>query len=132
MKKVDLILRVLLVLLCVSPVLGTLGIFPAPTRDMYNTDGAFAFITMMMTTGYLIWAIAGTFAIVLVLTIMNRMALAALLLLPLVVNIIGFHAFLDGGLFTAGSSMALVLAGITVYFLYRNRSRYEALLAKSN
>lgn len=132
MKKLDLILRILLILLCITPILGTLGIFPAPTRNLYKTDEAFAFIEILMASGYVMWAMSATFAAILYLAITNRMAAAALLLLPLVVNIVGFHAFLDGGLFTSGSIMAVLLGAINVYFLWRNKNRYLVLLEKSN
>lgn len=132
MKKLDIFLRVILGLLCVSPVLGTLGIFPAPTRDLYNTDEAFSFITTIMQSEYLSIVLAVVFFLVLIATIRNQMAIAALLLLPLTVNIIGFHAFLDGGLFKVGASMAIVLAAINLYFLWRNSDRYKVLFAKSN
>jgi len=132
MKKLDLTLRILLILLSVTPVLGTLGIFPAPTRDMYKTDEAFSFIEILMNSGYVMWAMAASFALIVWLTITNRMAAAALILLPLVVNIVGFHAFLDGGLFTSGSIMAVLLGAINIYFLWRNKNRYAILLQKSN
>lgn len=47
-------LKVLMTLLLVSPILGTLGIFPAPTADMYLTAIAFDFITLLMGS-YIMW-----------------------------------------------------------------------------
>lgn len=130
MKKIDVALRTLLALLMVTPVLGALGIFPAPTREMYGTDQAFAFIQTVFASGYIIWVMAAVFATAIVLTAMNRMAAAALLILPITVNIVGFHAFLDVGLLSAGAAMGVALALLNAYFLYRNRARYAALLAK--
>ncbi len=130
MKILNIIFRVLLVLLCVSPVLGALGIFPAPTPDLYTTAEAYAFIMALYDTGYMNYLLAIVFAAVLALTLMNRMALAALLLLPLMINIVSFHAFLDGGLFSMGAIMADMLLVINVYFLWQNRTRYRALWAK--
>mgnify|MGYP003528620134 CR=1 FL=1 len=44
--------KVLLTLLMVMPILGTLGIFPAPTPDMYHTPEAFQFVNILMTSKY--------------------------------------------------------------------------------
>ncbi len=132
MKILNIILRVVLGLLLVSPILGALGVFPPPTADLYNTPEAFAFIEMLMATGYITYIIAIVFAICLVLVIMNRMALVALLLLPIVVNIVGFHLFLDGGLFTSGAIMANVLLLLNAYFLWQNWGRYKVLWNKSS
>lgn len=127
MKIVNIVLRALLALLIASPILGALGVFPPPTPDLYNTPQAFAFIDMLMTNGYIMYIMTGVFAISLILILMNRMAIVALLLLPITVNIIAFHAFLDGGLFTVGAIMANVLALINIYFLWQNRAKYKAL-----
>jgi putative oxidoreductase len=132
MKALNIILRVLLGLLLVTPILGAFGIFPAPTPDLYNNPQAFAFIDMLFQTKYVMYMMSVVFAISLVLIIMNRMALAALLLLPISLNIIAFHAILDGGLFTAGAIMGNVLFLLNIYFLWRNRDAYRDLLDKSS
>lgn len=132
MKKIiTIIARVVLGLLMVSPIVGILGIMPAPTADLYNTQIAFEFIMMLMDTGYVMWIMAAVFLVAIILTIMNRMALVALLILPITVNILAFHAFVDGGLFTAGAIMADVLLILNVYFLWQSRHQYKALLTKS-
>lgn len=131
MKIINIILRVVLGLLIITPILGVLGIFPAPRADLYNTPEAFAFINSLYTSGYIMYTMALVFAVSIVLIIMNRMALVALLILPITVNILAFHAFLDGGLFTAGSIMANVLFLINLYFLWRNRAQYKVLWNKS-
>lgn len=131
MKILNTVLRVVLVLLMISPILGALGIGPAPTADMYNTPEAFAFIDMLMDSKYVTWVMAIVFTIAIVLTITNRMAAAALLILPITINIIGFHAFLDGGLFTAGASMGVAIFLINLYFLWQNRATYRAFLRKN-
>lgn len=124
-------LRVLLSLILITPVLGALGIFPAPTADMYNTPEAFAFIEVLADGKYTNFLIAIIFAASIALTILNRTALAALLILPITVNIICFHAFLDGGLLTKGAIMANMLALLNIYFLWKGRAQYRALLEKS-
>jgi hypothetical protein len=132
MKALNIILRIILGLLLISPIIGALGVFPPPTADMYNTPEAFSFIEKLMEVGYINILIAVIFAVCLVLTIMNRMALAALLLLPITLNIISFHAFLDGGLFTMGAIMGNALGNAlflnNLYFLWQNRAVYKILL----
>ena len=71
------------------------------------------------------------FAISFVLIILNRMALVALLVLPIVVNILAFHLFLDGGLFTIGALLADVFGLLNIYFLWTNRNVYKSLLNKN-
>ena len=128
-RIIDIVCKVLLSFLMVIPILGTLGIFPAPTADMYTSTESFAFINVLMGA----WYITATMAIVFVLALIalwtKRVALAALLILPLTVNIVGFHLFLDGGLFTAGSVMADALLLLNGYFLYQQRAVYRTLLA---
>lgn len=127
MKIINTILKVLLCLMLVSPILGVLGVFPEPTADMYTTPEAFAFISALFATKYILYIQAIVFFAAFILIIMNRMAIAALLILPITVNIIGFHAFLDGGIFSAGAIMADVLVLINAYFLWQNREKYKAL-----
>lgn len=129
MKKfINVALKVLLALLMISPILGSLGIFPAPTPEMYNSREAYEFITVLMESKYITWMMSVVFLICFILIIKNKMAVVALLLLPITLNIVGFHMFLDGGLFTAGAIMGNVLLLINLYFLYQNKGRYKALL----
>lgn len=130
MKIFNIILKVVLCLLMISPILGVTGMFPAPTADMYNTPEAFAFIEAIMDSGYLDWVIAFVFLLAFIAIVMGRTALAAILILPVTVNIVGFHLFLDGGLFTAGSIMADVLLILNAYFLWQCRGQYRILFAK--
>lgn len=130
MKILNIVLKVVLCLLMVSPIIGTLGIFPAPTADMYNTPEAFTFIECLMAASYINWIMAVVFAAAIVLVATGRTALAALLILPVTVNIISFHAFLDGGIFTMGALMADVLFALNLYFLWVCRGQYRILLAK--
>lgn len=113
------------------PILGATGIFPAPTADMYSTQQAFDFIQALYNSKYLVYLMAIVFAVALVLIIMKRTALASLLILPITVNILAFHLFLDGGLFTGGAVMADILFLLNVYFLWQNRSQYKGLLEKA-
>ncbi len=128
-KYLNPVLKGVLSLLLVSPILGTLGIFPPPTRDLYNTDQAFEFINALMGSGYIMVIMALCFLVAIILLWTKRTAAAALLILPFTVNIVGFHLMLDGGLFTAGAIMGNVLLILNVYFLWQHRTTYKQLLA---
>lgn len=129
MKKIiHIIFKILLILLIITPIFGTLGIFPAPTRDMYQSDQAYNFIMILMNSGYVMWMMAVVFLISIILIFKDKMAAVALLILPITLNIVGFHAFLDGGLLTSGAIMGNMLLVINLYFLYQNRALYKTLL----
>lgn len=132
MKKIiNIVLKVLLSFIMVMPILGALGVFPAPTADLYNNPKAFAFIEALMGSGYMNLMMALVFAVAFVSLWLKREALAALLLLPITVNIVAFHLFLDGGLLTPGAIMGNVLLLLNVYFLWQNRAVYAPLLKKN-
>ena len=128
-KYLNPVLKGILSLLLVSPILGTLGIFPPPTRDLYNTDQAFEFINILMSSGYIMIIMAICFLVAIILLWTKRTAAAALLILPFTVNIVAFHLVLDGGLFNAGAIMGNVLLILNVYFLWQYRTTYKQLLA---
>lgn len=127
MKILNIILRIVLSLLLVSPILGVLGIFPAPTPDLYSNSEAYNFINILFATKYILYIEALVFLTAIILTGMNRMAIVALLILPITVNIIGFHAFLDGGLLTTGAIMGNILFLLNLYFLWQNCEKYKTL-----
>lgn len=132
MKKIiDIVLRVLLSLILIMPILGILGVFPEPTADLYNTPEAFEFIQVLMASKYIMVLEGVVFAAALICLWTKRVALAALLLLPITVNIIGFHLMLDGGLHKPGAIMADVLLLLNLYFLWQQRAKYKVLLKKS-
>lgn len=129
MKIVHIVAKVLLSLIFILPAFGLSGIFPAPTRDLYHTDAAFAFITMMMNGAqYIDYMMVGVLLLALCALWTKREALAALLALPITANVIGFHLFLDGGLLNAGSLPALVMLTTNLYLLYKNKAVLENLL----
>ena len=128
MKIFNIICKILLTLLLATPILGTLGIFPEPTRAMYQTDEAYNFIMILMHSGYVMWMMSVVFIASLILLWKNKTAVVALLLLPITRNIVGFHAFLDGGLLTGGAVMGNVLLLINVYYLWVNRRVYRVLV----
>lgn len=122
--------KILLTLLMISPILGLLGIFPAPTPDLYNTPQAFTFIDLLMKARYVLVMEAVVFLIAIFCLWTKRTALAALLILPITLNIVGFHAFLDGGLLTGGAIMGNVLLLLNLAFLWQQREAYRSLWQK--
>lgn len=133
MKKViNVVLKVLFSLILIMPLAGVFGLFPAPTADLYNTPQAFSFIQILMDTKYIPYINAVVFFVTFVLLWTKRTALAALLVLPITVNIVAFHLVLDGGLFKAGAIMGNVMLLLNIYFLWTNKSRYASLLDKAS
>ena len=124
-------LKTILTLILIMPIFGSLGFFPEPTRDLYNTDKAFNFINILTNdAAYISYLISFIFIITLFLLWTKREALAALLVAPITINIIGFHLFLDGGLLTSGAILGNVLLLLNIYFLWKNRDQYNNLLDK--
>lgn len=130
MKILNRVFEIVLCLIIFMPILGVLGVFPEPTADLYNTPEAFAFIDILAKTLYIPYLNAIVYAASILLIITNRMALAALLMLPINVNVVAFHLFLDGGLFTGGAVLGNILMLLNLYFLWQNRERYMSLWEK--
>lgn len=128
MKIVHVILKVLFTLILLMPIVAAFGVFPPPTRDLYNTDQAFAFIQMLMETGYINYMMAVVQAVALFALWTKREALAAALMAPITANIVGFHIFLNGGLFTSSAGLAVFLLVLNIYFMWVNREQYRSLL----
>ncbi|MES2748817.1 MAG: hypothetical protein V4606_00250 [Patescibacteria group bacterium] len=120
--------KVIFSLILIMPVLGATGIFPPATRDLYNTDEAFAFINMLTTAAYIIYMIAVVHVLAVIALWTRREVVAGLLALPITLNIIGFHLVLDGGLLTGGALMGNVLLALNLYFLYIHRDKLQTLL----
>lgn len=132
-KYIHITFKVLFSLLLLTPLLGVTGVFPAPTRDLYNTDDAFNFINGVMNTEMYISILMVIVNVIAVFALWTkREALAALLILPITANIIGFHAFLDGGLLTGGAVMGNILLLLNLYFLYANWNIIQKLLLSKN
>ena len=127
-KALNITLKLLLTLILVMPILGATGIFPAPTPEMYNTPEAYDFVAMLMASKYIMIIDAVVFALAIVCLWTKRVALAALLILPITVNIVGFHLFLDGGLFTASAMMGNLLLLLNLHFLWQSRKEYSSLM----
>jgi len=133
MKKwIDIVLKVVLSLILITPILGLTGLFPPPTRDLYNTDEAFAFIQMMTEGRYISVIMAVVHILALLCLWTRRTGLAALLVLPITVNVVGFHAVLDGGLLTPGAILGNIMLLINAYFLWEHRREYAPLAAQTS
>ena len=58
----------------------------------------------------------------------KREALAALLELPITLNVVAFHLVLDGGLLTGGALLGNIMLILNLYLLWKNRASYAVLL----
>jgi hypothetical protein len=131
-KTVDIVLRIVLSLILLLPISGWLGIFPPPTPDLYNTPQAFEFIDTITQGRYITTIMVAVHVVALVCLWTRRTALAALLILPITVNVVAFHAFLDGGLLTGGAVLGNVMLLINAYLLWQHRREYAPLLARTS
>jgi hypothetical protein len=129
-KAIDIVLKVILSLILILPILGVLRVFPPPTPDLYNTLQAFEFIETLEEVRYISIIMAVVHVIALVCIWTGRMAAAALLILPITVNVVAFHLILDGGLHKAGAIPGDVMLSLNGYFLWQQRSKYRTLFAK--
>lgn len=118
--------RILLSLLLLLPVLGTLGVFPEPTADMYSPQG-WTFFEGLMSTPYMMPLLGITCFITLVAVLLNRTAFAAVFLAPFTVNVLLFHVFLDAAPISASAIPAYILVILNAYFLWESRKKYESL-----
>jgi hypothetical protein len=131
-KAIDISLRVVLSVILVLPILGTLGIFPPPTQDLYNTPQAFQFIAMLMEGRYINIMMSVVHVVALFCLWTRRTPLAALLVLPITLNVVGFHLVLDGGLLTSGAALGNIMLLINAYFLWQSRREYATLWAQTS
>ena len=126
-KYLHIAAKLIFSLILLMPVLGATGIFPPATRDLYQTDQAFAFIEMLSTASYILYMIAVVHILAIIALWTRREVVGALLALPITLNVVGFHLWLDGGLFTAGAAMGNVMLVLNLYFLYIHRAKLQTL-----
>ena len=119
--------KIIFSIILVLPTLGTTGIFPEATRDLYNTDAAFAFIQTLTVTSYIMYMMAAVHILALYALWTRREVVAALLVLPITFNVVGFHLMLDGGLLTGGASLGNLMLLINLYLLYIHRDKLQTL-----
>ncbi len=130
-KALHIIAKVLLSLILLLPIVGTTGLLGEATRDLYNTDQAFAFIQALTTVMYINYIMAVVLVIALIALWTKREALAALLILPITVNVVAFHAVLDGGLLTGGALLGNIMLLLNLYLIWKNRDAYKSLVNTS-
>lgn len=132
-KYVHIGLKIILSLILLMPILGITGILGEPKPEFYNTQMAYDFIMALTTLGYYInYMMVATCALGLIALWTGREALAALLILPVTANVVGFHLFIDGGLFTMGALLGNIMGLINLYLLYKNQNKYQPLLRKAH
>ena len=103
---------------------GFLNFIPQPKTPL--PEGAVAFATALMATGYMMQLIGGTMLVVGALLLINRFVpLALALFAPFMVNSLAFHIFLEH----SGLPMAVVFAGFELYLAWTYRAAFRPMLA---
>lgn len=128
MKKImHVVAKVLFSLILLMPVLGATGIFPPATRDLYHSDEAFAFIEALTAASYIMYMMSVVDLIAIWALWTKREVVGAMLALPITLNVVGFHLFLDGGLLTGGAFMGNVMLLINLYLLWLHKEKIVEL-----
>lgn len=130
-KYLHIFAKVVFSLILLLPILGSTGMLGEATRDLYNTDEAFAFIKMLVDTLYINYMMVAVHVVALIALWTKREALAALLELPITLNVVAFHLVLDGGLLTSSALLGNIMLILNVYLLWKNRATYAVLLKPS-
>jgi hypothetical protein len=106
-------------------VFGLIGLFMHPPQKPMP-EAAMAFMGGLMKSGYMFPLISGTQVIVGVLLLLNRFVpLALVLIMPILVNIVAFHVFLEPSGFAPGA----VLMALELYLAWTYRHVYCPMLA---
>jgi len=130
-KYLHIIAKVLFSAILLLPIVGTTGLLGEPTRDLYSTDAAFNFILQLTNDAvYISYMMAVVHILALLALWTRREALGVLLELPIIANVIGFHAFLDGGLLTASAILGNVYLLLGLSLLYANRETLKLLMSR--
>ena len=105
---------------------GFFNLIPQPTPKTPPPEKMVAFVTALMTSGYMMQLIAVTLLVSGVLLVLNRFVpLALALFAPFIVNSIAFHLFLaPDGLAVAGVFLVLEL-----YLAWAYRAAFKPMLA---
>jgi len=105
---------------------GFLNFLPQPSTPV--PDGALAFAGALMKTGYMFPLIAGTQALAGALLLSGVFVpLAVVLLAPVLVNILAFHAFLA----PSGLGLAVVFCALEALLAWTHRGAFRPLFAVS-
>jgi uncharacterized membrane protein YphA (DoxX/SURF4 family) len=105
---------------------GFLHFIPPPKTPM--PEGAVAFATALMRTGYMMPLVAGTQLLVGILVLVNRFVpLALALIAPIIVGIITFHIFLAPA--PAAMAPGIVVLMLELYLAWSYRNAFRPMLA---
>ena len=108
----------------VSGLNGFFNFIPPPSTPM--PDRAMAFIGAIMGAGYMLPLLAGTQALAGAMLLANRfVALALVLLAPVIVNIVAFHVFLAPG----GRAIAFAVLALEVFLAWVHRAAFQGMLS---
>ena len=103
---------------------GFLNFIPQPKTPM--PEGAIAFSTALMNTGYMFPLIMGTQLLVGILLLTNLFVpLALALIAPIIVGIVTFHLFLA----PSGTAMAIIVLVLEIYLAWAYRSSFRPMLS---
>ena len=127
-KYLHIAAKVLFSLILILPVAGATGVLGEATRELYNTDEAYAFIEMLVNVGYINYMMAAVHVIALIALWTKREALAAMLVLPITLNVVAFHLVLDGGLLTGGALLGNIMLLLNLYLLWVNWDAIKPLI----
>jgi uncharacterized membrane protein YphA (DoxX/SURF4 family) len=125
-RYVPMIIRILLGLAFLASGLpALLGMMPQPKTP--PPEAAMAFAMAMMKTGYLFQFVKGTETVVGLLLLLNRFVpLALVVLMPVLLNIVAFNAFLMPS--PSSLAPALVLLAFELYLAWAYRDYYRVVL----
>ncbi|MBP6994378.1 hypothetical protein KBB12_03990 [Candidatus Woesebacteria bacterium] len=126
-KYLHTIAKVLFSLILILPVVGVTGLLGEPTRELYNTDQAYGFIQMLADIKYISYMMAVVHVLALIALWTKREPLAALLELPITLNVVAFHLVIDGGLLTGGAILANLMLVFNMYLLFIHRGVITSL-----
>jgi hypothetical protein len=108
-----------------SGLAGLLNLLPPPSTPM--PEGAMALGAALMKTGYMFPLIKGTETLAGALLLANCFVpLALVILAPVLVNIVAFHAFLTPG----EVALPIALLCIELFLAWRYRAAYRPLLTR--
>lgn len=127
-KYLHIAAKVLFSLILVLPIVGATGVLGEATRDLYNTDQAYDFIQMLVKIGYINYMMVSVHIVALIALWTKREALAAMLVIPITLNIVAFHLVLDDGLLTGSALLGDILLLLNLYLLWKNRETIKPLM----
>lgn len=108
----------------ISGMLMALGVVSMPVQNPPPSEGATAFMTGLMKSGYLFQLLKATEIVVGALLLAGRFVpLALIVIAPVVVNIFCVHAFL----MPSGLPIALLVVALEAYLGWAYRGSYRAL-----